>query len=121
MGGFVYILASRKHGTLYTGVTSDLPARIYHHREGVIRGFTTEHDVKRLVWFEAHGDIEAAILREKRIKGWKRDWKITLIEDMNPAWNDLAVTLLGFDPLPSKPLPFRHPGESRDPRIRGWR
>jgi putative endonuclease len=121
MGGFVYILASRKHGTLYTGVTSDLPARIYHHREGLVPGFTRDYGVKRLVWLESHDDIEAAIVREKRIKGWKRDWKISLIEEANPAWDDLAVTLLGFDPLPSKRIPFRHPGESRDPRTRGWK
>ena len=120
MGGFVYILASRRHGTLYTGVTSDLPARIYQHRNETFSGFTADYDVKRLVWFEAHDDISEAIMREKRIKGWKRDWKISLIEEMNPGWDDLAFTLLGFEALPSKPVPHRHPGESRDPRTRGW-
>ncbi len=121
MRGFVYILASRKHGTLYTGVTSDLARRIYQHREGAVPGFTHLYGVNRLVWFEPHDDIEAAIVREKRIKGWKRDWKISLIEEANPIWEDLAVTLLGFDMLPTRPIPFRHPGESRDPRTRGWK
>jgi len=120
VGGYVYILASRKHGTLYTGVTSDLPGRMHRHRNGTFSGFTADHGVKRLVWFEPHETIEAAIMREKGIKGWRRDWKIRLIEDFNLHWNDLAVTALGFEPLPSKPLPHRHPGESRDPRTRGW-
>jgi putative endonuclease len=118
--GYVYILASRKHGTLYTGITSDLLGRVHQHRNETFSGFTADHGVKRLVWFETHGSIEAAIMREKRIKGWRRDWKIRLIESINPQWNDLAVTILGFDPLPSVPLPYRHPGESRDPRTRKW-
>jgi putative endonuclease len=118
MGGSVYILASRNHGTLYIGVTSDLPKRIYEHRIGVMRGFTRRFGVKRLVYFEVFDDLEAAIVREKRMKDWHRDWKIRLIERENPDWNDLAVTLLGFDPLPSPTLPHRHPGESRDPRTR---
>jgi putative endonuclease len=117
----VYILASRKHGTLYTGVTTDLAGRVYQHRTGAFSGFTADHGVTRLMWFEIHDDIEAAIVREKRIKGWRRDWKIELIESSNPDWNDLAVGVLGFEPLPCEPLPLRHPGESRDPRTRGWK
>ena len=119
MGGFVYILASRRHGTLYTSVTSDLTGRVHQHRNRTFSGFAATHGIKRLVWFEVQ--IEAAIVREKRIKGWRRNWKIKLIEDMNQQWEDLAVTIFGFDPLPSKPLLHRHPGESRDPRTRGWK
>jgi putative endonuclease len=120
MGGYVYILASRKHGTLYVGVTSDLPKRIYEHRTGDIPGFTRKHNIKRLVYLEQHEDIEAAIRREKQVKEWQRDWKIALIERDNPDWDDLAVALLGFDPLPQATPVHRHPGESRDPRTRGW-
>ena len=104
MGGHVYILASRRYGTLYTGVTSDLARRIFEHREGLIPGFTREYGVKRLVFVETHNDISEAIIREKRIKDWKRDWKINLIERDNPLWDDLAVSLLGFEPLsPARP------------------
>jgi putative endonuclease len=99
MGGHVYILASRRYGTLYTGVTSDLTRRIFEHREGLIPGFTREYGVKRLVFAETHDDISEAIIREKRIKDWRRDWKINLIERDNPLWDDLAVPLLGFEPL----------------------
>jgi putative endonuclease len=95
----VYILASRRHGTLYVGVTSDLPKRTYEHREGLIPGFTREYGVKRLVFFEVHEDMEVAILREKRLKKWRRAWKIELIETTNPEWEDLAVTMLGFSAL----------------------
>ena len=106
--GCVYLLASARHGTLYLGVTSDLRRRIWQHREEITGGFTAEHDVKRLVWFETHASIEAAILREKRIKKWRRDWKVELIEAGNPQWDDLAVGLFGFAPLAAKPVrPFR--------------
>ncbi len=101
--GFVYLLASRRHGTLYIGVTSDLAARVHQHREGLIEGFTRDHDVKRLVYYAQFDDIAAAITREKQLKKWNRDWKIELIEADNPAWRDLAVDL-GFAPLP----PPRH-------------
>ena len=120
MTAYVYILASRKHGTLYVGVTSDLPNRIYEHRNGAVPGFTRRYGVKRLVYFEAFSDIETAIVREKRLKEWKRDWKIDLIERGNRDWNDLAVSVLGFEPLASTAIPYRHPGEGRDPRTRGW-
>nr|WP_293681360.1 GIY-YIG nuclease family protein [uncultured Phenylobacterium sp.] len=85
----VYIMASRKHGTLYIGVTSDLVGRVGQHREGVYEGFTKQHSVKRLVWYELHDGIEAAIHREKRLKKYKREWKINLIERDNPDWDDL--------------------------------
>jgi putative endonuclease len=77
------------HGTLYVGVTSDLPGRVWQHREGVADGFTKRYGVKRLVWYEVHATMEAAITREKQIKEWKRAWKIELIEAMNPKWRDL--------------------------------
>ena len=85
----VYIMASRKHGTLSVGVTSELLARVGQHREGILEGFTKNYGVKRLVWIEWHDTIEAAIHREKRLKKYKREWKINLIEHDNPAWDDL--------------------------------
>jgi putative endonuclease len=85
---FVYILASRRNGTLYIGVTSDLPRRVHEHREGSIDGFTKRYGVKQLVWYEAHDTAEGAILREKRLKRWNRAWKIGLIEKDNPGWDD---------------------------------
>jgi putative endonuclease len=94
----VYMLSSRRNGTLYTGVTSNLPARIYQHRNGLVRGFTREYGVKMLVWYEVHDTMESAILREKRIKKWNRAWKLELIEKDNPDWRDLAEDL-GFEPL----------------------
>ena len=97
----VYILARSSHGTLYTGVTSDLPARIWQHREGLVRGFTQHYGIKRLVWFEPHETMETAIQREKRIKRWPRDWKYALIYENNPTWRDLAEDF-EFPPLPLK-------------------
>ena len=94
----VYILASQPRGTLYVGVTADLERRLWQHREGALPGFTSKHGIKRLVWFEVHGDMIAAITREKQLKNWRRQWKINLIEDTNPHWADLAVGL-GFPPL----------------------
>jgi putative endonuclease len=86
---WVYILASTIGGTLYVGVTGDLVRRGHEHREGVVAGFTKKYDVHRLVYFEPHTDIEAAIRREKRLKRWNRAWKIRLIEKNNPNWDDL--------------------------------
>jgi putative endonuclease len=94
----VYLLASRRNGTLYTGVTSNLLGRIHQHREGLVRGFTREYAVKLLVWFEQHATMDSAITREKRIKKWNRAWKLELIESANPEWRDLAEDF-GFDPL----------------------
>jgi putative endonuclease len=97
----VYILARASHSTLYTGVTSSLPARVYQHREALVRGFAQRYGIKRLVWFEAHETMEQAIIREKRIKRWSRAWKYDLIHRENPTWRDLAEDF-GFPPLPLK-------------------
>ena len=86
---WVYILASKLGGTLYIGVTSNLVKRVYEHRTEVVVGFTKEYGVHRLVYFEQHADIEAAIRQEKRLKKWNRAWKIRLIEETNPNWDDL--------------------------------
>jgi putative endonuclease len=91
---YVYILASRKNGTLYIGVTRDLIRRIYEHKSGVVEGFTKKYKVDQLVWFDDSESIIAAIQREKQIKAWKRDWKIQLIEQANPYWHDLYPALL---------------------------
>jgi putative endonuclease len=88
----VYILASQRNGTLYTGVTSDLIKRIWQHKNDQAEGFTKTYQVHMLVWYEVHADMESAIKREKAIKEWKRLWKLDLIEAMNPEWNDLAAT-----------------------------
>ncbi|MCR4278950.1 MAG: GIY-YIG nuclease family protein [bacterium] len=90
---FVYILASQKNGTLYVGVTSDLEKRVAEHKLELIPGFTKEHSVHMLVYFEETNDIHIAIQREKNLKKWNRKWKLELIESMNPAWNDLAKHL----------------------------
>jgi len=94
----VYILASGRYGTLYIGVTSDLMQRLYEHREAVTGGFTSRYKVHRLVRYEMFDDMEGAILREKQLKRWHRQWKINLIESENPHWADLAVGL-GLEPL----------------------
>ena len=85
---FVYLLASKPHGTLYVGSTSDLVRRVWEHKEKVVPGFTAKYGVDRLVWFECYDKLEAALQREKRIKNWRRDWKIELIERENPHWLD---------------------------------
>jgi len=86
---FVYILASKRNGTLYTGVTNNLLKRIDEHKNNLVAGFTSKYGVHNLVYYERYGDIYDAIAREKRIKKWKRDWKIELIEKSNPEWRDL--------------------------------
>ncbi len=86
---FVYILAGKPNGTLYVGVTSDLVKRAWEHRQGFVEGFTKKYGVKRLVYYEVHDNAENAITREKRIKKWRRAWKIRLIEEFNPEWDDL--------------------------------
>ena len=90
---FTYIMASKRNGTLYVGVTNDLVRRIYEHRESLADGFTKKHGVKTLVYFESHDDIARAIQREKNLKRWRRAWKIDLIEKANPAWDDLYETI----------------------------
>jgi len=86
---YVYILASKRNGTLYIGVTNNLDRRVSEHKSGLIAGFTKKYNVHRLVYFESSSDINAAITREKQLKKWKRAWKIKLIEDSNPEWKDL--------------------------------
>ena len=90
----VYILASKRNGTLYIGVTSNLVKRIWEHKNNTVEGFTKQYSVHRLVWYELHKTMEAAILREKRLKNWKRSWKLKLIEDKNPEWKDLCKTII---------------------------
>ncbi|MCL4715151.1 MAG: GIY-YIG nuclease family protein [Hyphomonadaceae bacterium] len=113
-GGWIYILASGRNGTLYTGSTRNLIARVARHRDGLGCEFTRKYGVTRLVWFEAHDSIAAAYHREQLIKRWRRAWKIALIEEKNPFWDDL------FLPLSNHTLPGRRPrgsgAESRDPR-----
>ena len=92
----VYLLASRRHGTLYTGVTSNLVQRIWQHRSHIMQGFTQRYEVTRLVWYEMHVTMESAIVREKQIKKWNRAWKLALIERMNPQWADLWEEVLGM-------------------------
>jgi putative endonuclease len=91
---YVYILASSRNGTLYIGVTSDLPKRVYEHKYGIIDGFTKKYNVHILVYYEAHDNIEEAITREKQIKKWERAWKMRLIEEMNPEWDDLYEQII---------------------------
>ncbi len=85
----VYILASRPNGTTYIGVTSNLVQRVWQHRNDLVGGFTRQYGVHRLVWYEPHPSMEAAITRERRLKKWRRAWKINLIEKANPSWRDL--------------------------------
>ena len=89
MQAYVYLLASRKNGTLYTGVTSDLIKRVWQHKNDVVDGFSKKYNIHLLVWYEVHDEIGSAIVREKQIKEWKRLWKLELIERSNPTWKDL--------------------------------
>ena len=91
---YVYILASKKNGVLYTGITNNLIKRIYEHKENLIEGFTKKYFVHKLVYFELTTNVESAILREKQIKNWHRQWKIELIEEKNPDWQDLYKEIL---------------------------
>jgi putative endonuclease len=91
---FVYILASQRHGTLYVGVTNNLVRRIHEHREKLIEGFTPQYNVTRLVWFDQTDSVEEAITHEKKLKRWRREWKMALIEKTNPAWDDLYDRIL---------------------------
>ena len=91
----VYILTSKLHGVLYTGVTSNLKYRVWQHKQKLVDGFSKKYNANRLIWYEQHTDIYSAITREKQIKKWNRDWKIELIESTNPEWKDLYVEILG--------------------------
>jgi putative endonuclease len=90
----VYLLASKRNGTLYAGVTSNLGKRVWEHKNNVVEGFTKKYKVHMLVWYEVHETMESAIRREKAIKNWKRAWKLNVIEEMNPQWQDLYEDLL---------------------------
>ncbi len=90
----VYIVTNRPFGTLYIGVSSNLPARIWHHKHDVVEGFSRAHRLHRLVWYEMHATMHAAISREKQLKHWKRSWKVRLIVERNPTWRDLWREIL---------------------------
>jgi putative endonuclease len=90
---YVYVLASKRRGTLYIGVTNDLIRRVYEHKNGLNKGFTQKYNVNKLVYFQQCENVESVIQREKQLKAWHREWKIRLIEETNPLWNDLSDTL----------------------------
>ena len=91
---YVYILASKRNGTLYVGMTNDLTRRVFEHKSGLIDGFTKKYTIDKLVYFESTTDVNEAIAREKRLKKWKRQWKIDLIEKLNPGWQNLSEDFL---------------------------
>lgn len=93
MAFYVYIMTNRRNGVLYTGMTDDIAGRAWMHRTHAVRGFTDRYNCERLVWYEIHESRESAFTRERRIKEWKRAWKIELIENMNPDWRNLASEL----------------------------
>ena len=99
----VYLLASGRNGTLYLGVTGNLVQRVWQHREHLVDGFSKEYGVTQLVWFEQHDTMESAITREKRIKKWRREWKLDLIERSNPYWNDRWPEVVGQDEVAGFP------------------
>ena len=107
---FVYMMASKKNGTLYIGVTSDLVRRVYEHKEGLIEGFTQDYGCKDLVWYEAHDNAESAITKEKQMKDWQRDWKIRRIVEFNPEWRDLYSDICGVSNM--------DPGLRRDDEVK---
>ena len=90
----VYLLTNKPYGTLYTGVTNNLVRRTYEHRNGLAEGFSKQHHLHRLVWYEIHEEIISAITREKSIKKWRRDWKVNAIQAMNPKWDDLYDSIV---------------------------
>ena len=91
----VYLLASRPNGVIYLGVTSDIVKRVWQHKNAFVDGFSKKYKVHDLVWFEPHSSMESAIMREKRIKKWRRAWKVRLIEEGNPGWRDLYGDIIG--------------------------
>ncbi len=97
---YVYILASKRNGTLYIGITSDLLRRVWEHRNNLVEGFTKRYGVHKLVYLEAHQEMISAITREKQIKKWNRSWKLRLIEDENPEWLDLYDSLIEYAGFP---------------------
>ena len=93
MAYYVYLMTNQRNGTLYLGVTNDLVRRVHEHKAGALKSFTKRYDVKTLAWFEVHDSVEAAILREKELKKWRRGWKVQLIEAQNPFWSDLYPSI----------------------------
>jgi putative endonuclease len=91
---FVYIMTNKMYGTLYVGITNDLLRRVFEHKEGKTKGFTSKYHLDKLIYYDESSDVNAAIRREKQLKGWNRQWKINLIEEFNPNWNDLSQRLL---------------------------
>ena len=109
--GYVYVMASGRNGTLYIGVTSDLVKRVWEHRNGIVPGFTRKYRCKRLVWYEAHDDLQQARYRELQMKKWKRLWKLSEIEQLNPEWQDLYPGLIeGSSGSLAGPLPSQGHG-----------
>jgi putative endonuclease len=98
---YVYILTNRKNGTLYIGVTNDLERRVFEHKNNMVDGFTKKYNIHTLVYYEETGDIQSAIEREKVLKWWNRQWKLCLIESINPEWRDLSLDFRGLDSGPS--------------------
>lgn len=98
MAGYIYIMASKRNGTLYVGVTSDLVRRVYEHKTNQLQGFTQKYAIHNLVWYDIAETMDAAILREKQVKKWNRAWKQRLIEETNPEWLDLYPSICGFPP-----------------------
>ena len=92
---YVYVLANKRRGTTYVGVTSNLVQRVWQHKDEQVEGFTKRYGIKMLVWFEQHENVEQAILREKQIKNWNRTWEIELVESFNQEWHDLYETIIG--------------------------
>ena len=103
---YVYIMASKRNGTLYIGVTNDLARRVAEHEQGVVEGFTKEYDVHTLVYYECFSDINDAITREKRLKKWNRRWKLDLIETKNPEWIDLSTVAYQFPEIDGPGFPL---------------
>ena len=91
---YVYIITNKPYGTLYVGISSNLVQRIYQHREGMAPGFSKVHGLNRLVWYQMHQDVNEAIASEKKIKKWRRDWKVNVIQEMNPDWKDLYPSII---------------------------
>lgn len=119
MTGYVYIVTNRPRGVLYIGVTSDLQGRVSEHRQGLSGGFTGKYKCRTLVWYERHEGIESAIAREKSLKRYNRDWKIELIEEFNPAWDDLFETCYDVDNAFVPRFVKKYDGLPEDPRLGG--
>ena len=100
---YVYILASKRNGTLYIGITNDLIKRVHQHKNDEVEGFTEKYNIHRLVWYESCADVREAIMREKQLKDWHRQWKIELIQQTNPTWEDLYDDLIGVVDSGSSP------------------